>query len=238
MYKGPAIGRNKSKKMFCMNNLIFAFLFTVSCLLFTSPVMAEYGQHGQYGGGSPSYSIMIDKIVATGQKTKGGQEVYVDNLSPSDPRFAPGTQVHFQIKVKNTSNVDIANVTVQDILPSYVDAVEGPGDFNTETKTISWTYPTLKAGEEKIERVVAQINPQAELPADKGLMCMINKATVSAANASDEDTAQFCVEKEVTMTTKGGQPITTTPEAGAPLLAFGALNALGIAVGVYLKKRS
>ncbi len=211
----------------------------IAFLLITAPAVSagngQYGQYGQYGGGAPSHSIMVDKMVATGQKTKGGQQTFVDNLSPSDPRYAPNTQVTFQIKVKNTSDVTLKNVTVRDVLPTFVDAVEGPGEYDANSKTISWTYSELKSGEEKIERVIAQIKPQNQLPADKGLMCLNNKAVVTADNASDEDTAQFCVEKQV-VTPEGKAP-TATPEAGAPLLIIGALNLLGLAGGIALRKR-
>lgn len=201
----------------------------------------QYGQYGQYGGGAPSYSIVVDKMVAAsnavGTGTKGGQPVFVDNLTPADARYAPGDQIEFQIKIRNTSNINLTNVQVQDILPDWLDAAQGPGSYNGSTKTITWTYPQLLAGEERTERVVAQVKPQQELPADKGLMCMNNKAVVSADNAYDEDTAQLCVEKQVTMvTTKGGQPITQNPEAGAPLLVIGALNLLALGAGIYVKK--
>ena len=216
-------------------------MFALVTILNASAVMAgsgQYGQYGQYGGGSPSYSIIVDKMVMTGNQTKGGQEVYVDNLSPSDPRFAPNAQVTFQVKVKNTSDVTLYNIQAKDILPEWVDAVEGPGEYDENTRTISWTYPELKSGEGKLEKIIVQIKPQDQLPADQGLMCMNNKATVNTDNAHDEDTAQFCVEKQVVMTTKGGQPVNSTPEAGAPLLAFGALNMLGLGTGIYLKKRA
>jgi len=203
-----------------------------------SVVLADSSQYGQYGGGTPNYSIIIDKMVMTGNQTKGGQEVYVDNLSPSDPRFAPGAQVTFQVKVKNTSDVTLANIQVKDILPTWVDAVEGPGEYDANSRTISWTYPELKSGEGKLEKIIVQIKPQNELPADQGLMCMNNKATAKSDTAYDEDTAQFCLEKQVTLTTKGGQPIQTTPDAGAPLLAFGALNMLGLGAGLYLRKKA
>ena len=204
-------------------------------ILNTSFVMADSGQYGQYNGNKPSYSIMVDKMVMTKNQTKGGQEIYVDNLSPSDPRFAPGNRVYFQIKIKNTSNTDLTNVNVKDILPEWVDAVEGPGSYNPDTREISWNYPTLASGEEIIEHITIQVKPQDQLPADKGLMCLSNKATVAASGAADEDNSQFCIEKEVVMTTKGGQPVTSTPEAGTPLLAFGALNLLGLGVGVWMR---
>ncbi|PIZ63760.1 hypothetical protein COY16_01085 [Candidatus Roizmanbacteria bacterium CG_4_10_14_0_2_um_filter_39_13] len=221
-----------------MKKILIATILMFVTILNTSVVMAGSSQYGQYDGGTPNYSIIVDKMVMTGNQTKGGQEVYVDNLSPSDPRFAPGAQVTFQIKVKNTSDVSLYNIHVNDILPEWVDAVEGPGDYDGSTRTISWTYPELKSGEGKLEKITVQIKPQDQLPADKGLMCMNNKATAKTDNAYDEDTSQFCLEKQVTMTTKGGQPVNSTPEAGAPLLAFGALNMLGLGAGIWLKKRA
>ena len=210
----------------------------LTILAIPASVHAGTSQYGQYGGGAPSYSIVIDKMVAIkGGATKGGQPVFVDNLTPSDARYIPGDRVEFQVKIRNTANINLTNVQVQDILPDWLDAAEGPGSYNGATRTITWSYPQLLAGEERIERVVAQVKPQQELPADKGLMCMNNKAVVSANNAYDEDTAQLCVEKQVTMvTTKGGQPITQNPEAGAPLLIIGALNLLALGAGIRIRK--
>src|SRR3990167_11521089 len=174
-------------------------LFLALTLFTASAVSADSGQYGQYGpyNGESSTSIMIDKTVGRAITTKGGIFSYVDNNSPSDARFAPDGRVYFQIKVKNTSNVNLNNVEVSDIMPNEVVAVEGPGAYNEQTKTISWKYESLKAGEERTEKIIAQINPQNALPANKGVICMINKSTVRAAGAYDEDTAQFCVEKQV-----------------------------------------
>lgn len=223
-----------------MKHTLSSFAITgiiLACANTAHAATGQYGQYGQYGGGSPSYSVLIDKMVGTGAQTKGGQQVFVDNLSPSDPRFAPNGRVTFQVKVKNTSSVTLRNVQVTDTLPAYVDAAEGPGAYDGTSKTITWTYPELKSGEERVEKIVVQIKPQEQLPADKGLMCVTNKAHVRAENASDDDTAQFCIEKQVVMTTKGGQPVKTTPEAGAPLLAFAGMNILALAGGIFLKKR-
>jgi uncharacterized repeat protein (TIGR01451 family) len=218
--------------------MIKYIVLALTILAIPTTVSAGTGQYGQYGGGAPSYSIVVDKMVATKDgTTKGGQPVYVDNLTPADARYIPGDQIAFQVKIRNTSNINLTNVKVQDVLPDWLDAAEGPGNYDGATRTITWTYPQLLAGEERTERVVAQVKPQDQLPADKGLMCMNNKAVVSADNAYDEDTAQLCVEKQVTMvTTKGGQPITQNPEAGAPLLVIGAFNLLALGAGVYMKK--
>ncbi|PJC30446.1 hypothetical protein CO051_05650 [Candidatus Roizmanbacteria bacterium CG_4_9_14_0_2_um_filter_39_13] len=238
MYKGFSPTGGLTNQYILMKNVFIAIILSLVSILSASSVRADYGQYGQYDGGASSYSIIVDKMVMTGNQTKGGQAVYVDNLSPSDPRFAPGAQVTFQVKVKNTSDITLSNIQIKDILPNWVDAVEGPGEYDANTRTISWTYPELKSGEGKLEKITVQIKPQDQLPADQGLMCMNNKATAKTDNVYDEDTSQFCLEKQVTMTTKGGQPVTTTPDAGAPLLAFGALNMLGLGAGLWMKKKA
>lgn len=206
-------------------------LFLALTLLTSTAVHADTGQYGQYGGGGPSYSIMIDKTVSRGVQTKGGITQYVDNFSPTDPRFSTGQKVFFQVKVKNTSSVTLKNVQVKDILPSYIDSLEGPGSYDDKTKTISWTYPELKANEEKTERIVGAIVDNARMPGDKGLFCVSNKSTVNADNAYDEDAAQFCIEKQVV----GAKKVPTAgPEYGIILTA---LSFASLGAGVYLKRK-
>ncbi|PIZ65515.1 hypothetical protein COY14_02125 [Candidatus Roizmanbacteria bacterium CG_4_10_14_0_2_um_filter_36_9] len=216
-------------------NLIIAISLFLGVSI-ASGVSADTSQYGQYGAGTPSYSIAIDKMVMTKNQTKGGQEIYVDNLTPSDPRYSPDERIYFLIKVKNTSNITLQNVEVEDRMPEWLAAIEGPGEYIANERVVKWKYNELAAGEEKTEKIIAQVLPQAQLPADKGLFCLNNKAWSRSGTAYDEDTAQFCIEKQVI--TNGGQPVTTTPQAGAPLLAFGALNLLGLGVGVWMRGKS
>ena len=144
--------------------------------LLTSNVDAQYGQYGPYGGPEPSLSIMVDKMVGKPVANKGDSNGdYVDNLSPSDPRFVPGQEVFFKIKVKNTSDIKLKSVTVNDVL---------------------------------------------------------NKAEAFDGDVSDEDTAQFCVEKEV-------MGVTAVPSAGPEqgvALLLGQFSLLGL--GILLKRKS
>lgn len=219
-----------------MKNVLVLLILTLFAAASVSADTGQYGQYGQYGGGAPSTSLMIDKTVSMGSTTKGGTISYVDNYSPSDARLSPGSKVYFQVKVKNTSGTTLKNVEVKDTLPEYVDAVEGPGTFDQNSKTISWTYAELKANEEKVEKIVAQVYSQNRLPADKGLFCMTNKSTAKVNNLFDEDTAQFCVEKQVALT-KGGVP-QKTPQAGAPGIILSALSMVSLAGGLYIRKKS
>lgn len=206
----------------------FAFaLLVIGYWLLVIPVSAQYGQYGQP---APSFSILIDKMVGKPAFNKGATSYdYVDNLSPTDPRFRPGQEIFFKIKVKNTSSVKLTNVTVKDYVPSYLEPIEGPGNWDATSRTITWNAGDFAADEEKVYYIKMQIYPQDKLPADKGLFCLVNKA--GAYNqASDEDTSQFCIEKEVLGVAKVPA---AGPEFGILLMAG---NLLGLAFGIKLKK--
>lgn len=209
-------------------SFIVLFLLTFYVPRYTLYVKAQYGQYGQP---SPSYSILVDKMVGKPSLNKGATSYdYVDNLSPSDPRFRPGQEIFFKVKVKNTSNTRLTNVTVKDYLPSYLEPIEGPGSWDASTRIITWNAGDFEVDEEKVYYIKMQIYPQDKLPADKGLFCLVNK--VGAYNqASDEDTSQFCIEKEVLGVTKVPS---AGPEYGLALLAFNGLVAI---VGLRLKKQ-
>ena len=214
---------------------VFVALITFIAVitLIPSPVQAQYGQYG--GQPAPVQTILIDKMVGKpSAPTKGGVVTvqYVDNLTPSDPRFSPGQEVMFKLKVKNTSNVTLNNVTVKDYVPAYIEPVEGPGTFDSMSRVITWDAGSFAPNEEKTYFIKMQLTTQDKMPANKGLFCLTNKSQVYNGYASDDDSAQFCVEKTVV-------GVTTAPKAGPEMgLALMGLNAIGIYVGMRLKKKS
>ncbi len=215
-----------------MKKIIVFFLLAIYYLSADkNTVVAQYGQYGQYGQPSPSYYILIDKFVGKPSFEKDAKNYkYVDNLSPSDPRFRPGQEIFFKIKVKNTSINKLTNVIVKDHVPSYLEPIEGPGNWDTNSRVISWNAGDFEVGEEKVYYAKMQVYPQDKLPTDKGLFCLVNKAVAYSENkASDEDTTQFCVEKEVLGTSKIPS---AGPEMGA-LFIFG--NILTAGFGLWLK---
>jgi uncharacterized repeat protein (TIGR01451 family) len=200
----------------------------------TMQVRADSGQYGQYGPGQPSHKILIDKFVGRPTTTKGGtvDPNYVDNYSASDTRFRPEELVFFKLVVKNTSSEKLTDIKVKDTLPSYVDALEGPGSFDSASRSISFNVGDLNAGEQKVYYLKTRVVKQNQLPADKGVMCLVNKAEVYNSKVRDEDTAQFCVEKTVT-------PGTTVPKAGPEMgLALMAGNFAALAAGIFLKRKT
>lgn len=212
--------------------ILTAALFS---LLLVAPIAhADSGQYGQYGPGTPSQSILIDKTVGKGtSQTKGGTTdvTYVDNFSASDPRFKPEEMVFFRLKVKNTSGDKLTNVTVKDFLPSYIEPVEGPGTYDSTNRVITYSAGDFAAGEEKTFYLKMQVTKQANLPADRGIMCVVNKAQAYNDKANDDDSSQFCIEKTV-------QGVSTVPSTGPELgLILMGANALMFATGIFLKKR-
>jgi uncharacterized repeat protein (TIGR01451 family) len=214
-------------------------VFIVATFFFATTANAQYGGYGQYGqygygGATPTQKILIDKMVGKATQTSKGGIVtydYVDNLSTTDVRFKPGNQVAFKITVKNTSSEALSAVQVKDTLPSYASAVEGPGDYNAQTGVVTFNAGDFAPGEEKTYYMKLQLSSQDKMPADKGLFCLINKAEATSGNAHDDDTAQFCVEKEVI----GAQQVPNAgPEMGILLLG-GELMALG--AGLFLRKK-
>src|SRR3989338_7428278 len=151
---------------------------------------AQYGPYGQYGGNPPTQNLLIDKMVGKpSATTKGGvtDYEYVDNLSPSDPRFAPNQQVYFRIRVKNTGNSKLYNVVLRDTLPSYINPVIGPGSFDANTRIITINVGDIDAGAEQFFYLVGQVFTMDKLPSDKGLFCLVNRAEVAGNNGSYDD---------------------------------------------------
>jgi len=208
---------------------LFVFLAVVfSLLVFVPSVSADcVGQYGQYGTPCNSYTIIVDKMVA-----KPGTNDYVDNLSVTDPRFKPSQEVMFKIKIKNTSTTKLVGMEVKDTLPAYVEAVEGPGTYNSANREITFNAGDFEVDEEKTFYLKTNVFAQASLPEDKGLFCVTNFVKASSSNAYDDDTAQLCIEKQVT----GAAKVPSAgPELGLLLLAG---NILGVGVGLYLKKKA
>jgi uncharacterized repeat protein (TIGR01451 family) len=200
----------------------------------TSVSADQYGCGGQYGSDCTSNnSILLDKTVGKPVSTKGGTTVeYVDNLSSSDYSFKPGENVFFQLKVKNTSNVVLNNVTVKDTLPSYLNALEGPGSYDSVNKVITIDVGSLQVNEEKIYTLKTVVVAQSAMPSDKNLVCMVNRAIATSGNTSDEDTSQLCAQKQVVN-------VVNVPSTGPEMnLAIMLGEGLLLTAGVYLKKRT
>lgn len=203
-------------------------IFLLSASL--SNVVAQYGQYQT----PPSFNIVIDKMVARPDTiTKGGTVTYVDNLTTLDTRYAPSQDVWFRLSVKNTSNSTLTSVVVKDFLPGEVDYVEGASSFDGTSNTFIINAGDFAVNEEKVYFIKARVKSQDKLPAEKGLWCVVNRSEARNDKAFDEDSAQFCIEKQVL----GGA--TEVPAAGPAGfgLFYGLTSLIGL-VGLRLRKTS
>ncbi len=195
-----------------------------------------------YGGGE----ICEDKIEFTLDKkvllpTKGGN--YVDNLTINDFRFQVGNTATFKIIVKNTGDKKIDTLTVVDTLPEHVNFVSGPGTYNNNNRTVTYTINNLEKGQSNEQ--VFTVTIANSLPSNQGIVCLTNQAAATNNNGiTAKDTAGLCVEQGVTTVqpTPGPQvfqkvPVKNIPNTGPETLSLLALIPAGIA-GFTLRKRA
>ena len=194
-----------------------------------------------YGGGQTctSYSFSVQKLVET--PGKGGQG-YVNNLSINDPKYSPSQQVNFEIIVTNTDSQTIPAITVVDTFPQFVGFVSGPGSFNSDNKTLTFTINDLGAGQSKTYVVSGKIADANSLPTDQGIMCLTNQAAATDSNGlMNSASSQFCVQKSILGTSEpqvfSTPVVVKTPATGPEMLPLFALLPGGLA-GFILRKKS
>lgn len=184
----------------------FFFLFGLALSVALTPSNA-YGAGCTpiYGGGvecPPEEKINLDKTV---KNPESG--LFIDNLTVNDRKFLAGQVVFYQVIVENTSDSALSDVVIKDHLPDYLDFVSGAGSYSASNKELTITINTLGAREKRTFDIKAKVVDVANLPADKSVICVVNKASVTADGEYDEDTSQVCIEKRVL-----GAP--ELPEAG------------------------
>ena len=94
--------------------------------------------------------------------TKGGQEVYVENLSSQDNHYTPDQAVSYKLVITNTGNKTLTNIVVNDTLPAEVAFVSGDGSFANGVFTA--TIAQLEAGQSKTLVVRGKIIGSNALP--------------------------------------------------------------------------
>ena len=220
---------------FIMNNKLNKSIIFISMLIGLL-VLGVFSIHAQYapppyGEIPPAGQILVDKKIRNPWAQKGAADEYVDNLGPQpeDYHFAPGEKIKFKIIIKNTSNVTFSKVEVKDTLPQYVNYVLGSGDVRRDIRDLTFTHGELKPDEVWQIEFNGKVFPAQEIPNDRAIICVVNKAEAVADSQTDSDTAQLCIEKEKIL---GAQPL-----AGANIFSLG-LSFLGIsALGLFLRKK-
>lgn len=213
--------------------LISGFGFTPKAFADCQPI---------YGGGQTctSFSFSIRKLVQV--PGKGGGD-YVNNLSINDPKYSPSQTVNFEIIVTNTGSETIPTVTVVDTFPDFLTFVSGPGSFDTNKKTLTFSVTNLEAGKSTTPFiVVGKIADEKSLPTDQGIICPLNQATGTDSNGLiNSSSTQFCVQKGVLGAAVPqvftAPKVVSTPATGPEMLPLISLIPGGLA-GLILRKKS
>ena len=210
-----------------MNTKGIVLSVLASLVLFARPVYADMCTT-QYGGETtckPS-DLTINKEVRNPSSLN-----FVENLSASDPTFAPGADVLYRLIIKNTSGETFNPVYVKDVLPSFLTFVSGPGSYDSGSRTLTFELKEVYAGETRTVDIMARVNNVSSFDG-KSFVCVTNYAEAKALNRFDSDTAQICVQNQVL-------GVTTLPVAGFNdyflLLPFAGVGLTGFAM---LKKKS
>ena len=196
-----------------------------------------------YGGGQvcqQQIKFTIDKKVM--QPTKGGG--YVDNLTINDAHFQAGGNASFQITLTNTGSQTINQLTVVDTLPSYLTFVAGPGTYNADNHTITYTISNLEVGKSDQQTYTTAIADQKTLPQNQNVICLNNNVTGNDNNGDTaSDTSSLCVENPVTPTSVptpkvfGTIPPKSVPNTGPEMLPLLGLIPAGLS-GLFLRRKS
>lgn len=212
-----------------MKQLLFAGVsFLIALFLVVSLPFSAYadGIYGQYGAGATPGKVLVDKTV---RNPKTGE--YVDNLGLMDARYVSDNAVYFKITVQNTGGSVLSRINVVDYLPPYIRYVSG-GNYNSATRQVSFAFDNVKPNEQRSTLLQVQVVSVAELPPEKSVVCPVNKVVATSPdNGTDEDTAQFCIERKV-MAAK-------VPSTGDPLGLIFALGSVPtLLAGFKLRKRA
>jgi uncharacterized repeat protein (TIGR01451 family) len=218
------------------------FLLTIFCFVVPLKTFADTSCQPIYGGGqtcTTSPDISVDKKILN-----PSTNIMVDNLGINDPKYRPGFIANFHITITNTSSHTLSNVVVKDIFPQYIKFGAGPGNFDSNTRTLSFNLGNLGVNESRSYTVVGRIVNSKDLP--KETICLVNQATATADNSQmSQDNSQFCIEnvESTVVALKGGFPVfppttaSSTPKTGAEALTLLALIPTGIA-GLIFRKYS
>lgn len=154
-----------------------------------------------YGGGQtckPADKLVVDKKIIHPTLERA-----VDNIGVNDPKFKPGQEIRFSIAVRNTGTTDLTDIELVDTMADYVTFTSGNVEFDEENNEFFYTIDRLKAGETKVFELKTKVIPNEQLPSDRGIICVANRAAAAVNDQLAEDTANFCMQKDILRVTPG-----------------------------------
>lgn len=205
-----------------MKTKLLALSLILSSFIYSAPVNAQYVGATTV---QPARQVLIDKKILFPKNNQ-----FVDNLNIEQHTFLPNQEITFRVSVTNVIQSDLKDLQISDKLPDVVNFVSTSfGNFDASSKTINLKIDSLKVGESKSVEIKTKVKPEKELSGN--VTCQTNLARVTVNNLVDEDTATFCVSKQVLGTT------TEMPKTGpAQTLPMLILSALFLAIGLMMRR--
>ena len=215
-----------------MKKILFSILF-LSTLGFLAP-RAYADCQPIYGGGQTctSNNFTINKMVEVPSSSN-----FVDNLGPNDARFSPSQTITYKLIITNTGSNTIPTLNIVDNFPQLINFVSGAGNFDANSKTLSFTISNLGAGQNQTINLTAQAADSKTVPV--GVICdgrTTNNVTISDNNGgSTGDSSQVCIQNSTAVLP--ATTVKTTPATGPEMIPLALLlpGALG---GFILRRKS
>lgn len=194
----------------------------LTLLSFPAPTFAQYQYISTL---TQPKQVFVDKKLLNPQNNQ-----FVDNLNVEQHAFLPDQDIIFRITVTNNTQSDQQKITLTDKLPEVLNFVSASfGNFDQGSKTLNLTIDKLKEGESKTFELKTKLKPADQLPGVT--TCQTNLSKVTVSNMIGEDTATFCVSKQVLGATT--EIPKTGPSQTLPLLI---LSSLFLVIGLLIKR--
>ncbi|MGI5827913.1 MAG: hypothetical protein ACOX6V_02715 [Patescibacteria group bacterium] len=178
-----------------MKKLLFALFFVATGFLIYFLTTAESAYASRicrevYGGGlvCEEKEIDVDKVVFSPHKN-----TFVDNIPRDELVFSSGETVTFELRVTNTGNIVVHQVTLKDFLPNWLEWQSG-GDTSGGSGVVQFEVFDLDPGETETRSFQARIKDTSAL--SEMAMCVTNKVVAMFDSEEDIDTANFCIARE------------------------------------------
>lgn len=201
----------------------------------------------QYGGGETCIDIDEDgKLDVDKTVWNPESDDFEDNIKASEHKFSEGNKVRFRIRVKNTGDIRLENIELEDVLPSFVRYSSGDGDGKSDNTRVEFDEFDLNPGESEEFEFTAKVDFDGVSPKDS-TVCLTNVARAEGEHKDDEDEtesdsdfANFCVKtgKVLGKESPKRMPVTggSEDQTMANLILAGAISSGLILVGFGLKK--
>lgn len=215
--------------------LTAVFVITAVSMLFAQNAKAEKCVT-IYGGGEKCVSedakLKVEKSVWNPEKKD-----WQDHIGSKEHKFDANDKIQFRIRVKNTGDVEIKDINLEDHLPSFVRYKDGDGEGKKDDTRVEFDKFDLKPGESKEFEFTAKVADDGILPKDDNI-CLTNVAKAEGKRADNDkeedaiDYANFCIELPKV---KGKEAPKALPKTGIDLIP-GALAMGLVFVGFGLRK--